>query len=49
MSQSPSDDCDYDGYWDSVAEERAAYRRGDYATDQDADEAADRYYDRREP
>lgn len=42
----PNDECDY---LEDKAEERAAYRRGDYATDEDADDAAERYYDRREP
>lgn len=34
----------FDDALEDRAEERAARNRGDYATDQDADEAADRYY-----
>lgn len=40
---------DRDDYLEGVAEERAAHRRGDYADPEEGDEAADRYYDRREP
>ena len=40
---------DYSDYAEARAEERAERRRGDWSDPAEADEAADRYYDRREP